>query len=68
MDDESTLKRKVEEALLAQRVEKRYTKDQILELYLNTIYFGHGAYGVEAASQVYFGKTVEQARRSPSPR
>ena len=62
---EKTLKRKVQEAMLAQRVEKRYTKDQILELYLNTIYFGHGAYGVEAASQVYFGKSVEQARRSP---
>ena len=52
MGDESSLKRKVREAMLAQRVEKRYTKNQILELYLNTIYFGHGAYGVESASQV----------------
>ena len=58
--DESSLKRKVREAMLAQRIEKRYTKNQILELYLNTIYFGHGAYGVEAASQVYFGKTVSK--------
>lgn len=56
--DETSLKRKLREALLAQRVEKRYSKDQILEFYLNTIYFGHGAYGVESASQVYFGKTV----------
>lgn len=55
---ERTLKRKVQEAILAQRVEKRYTKDQILENYLNTIYFGHGAYGVEAASRAYFGKSV----------
>jgi penicillin-binding protein 1A len=56
---EKTLKRKVSEALLANRIEKQYSKDQILELYLNTIYFGHGAYGVEAASQIYFGKSVE---------
>ena len=56
--DERSIKRKVMEAMLAQRVEKRYTKNQILELYLNTIYFGHGAYGVESASQVYFGKPV----------
>jgi penicillin-binding protein 1A len=57
---EKTFKRKLEEALLANKIEKSYTKDQILELYLNTIYFGHGAYGVEAASQVYFGKGVEK--------
>ncbi len=58
--DERTLKRKVQEAVLAQKVEKQFTKDQILELYLNTIYFGHGAYGVEAASRAYFNKPVEQ--------
>ncbi len=57
---EKTMKRKVEEALLANKIEQSYTKDQILELYLNTIYFGHGAYGVEAASQVYFGKGVDK--------
>lgn len=56
---EKTLKRKVQEAILAQRVERRYSKDEILELYLNTIYFGHGAYGVEAASRAYFGKGVD---------
>jgi penicillin-binding protein 1A len=55
---EKTLKRKVQEAILAQRVEKQFSKDEILALYLNTIYFGHGAYGVEAASQAYFGKSV----------
>jgi len=55
---EKTLKRKLQEAILAQRVERRYTKDQILENYLNAIYFGHGAYGVEAAARVYFGKGV----------
>lgn len=58
--DEKTLKRKIQEAILAQRVEARYSKDQILERYLNTIYFGHGAYGVEAASRVYFGKSVKK--------
>ena len=57
---DKTLRRKIDEALLANRIEKQYTKDQILEMYLNTIYFGHGAYGVEAASQTYFGKSVDR--------
>jgi penicillin-binding protein 1A len=57
---EKTLKRKVQEAILAQKVEQRYSKDEILELYLNTIYFGHGAYGVEAASRAYFGTGVDK--------
>ncbi len=56
---ERTLKRKVMEAMLAYRLEKEYSKDQILGLYLNTIYFGHGAYGVQTAAQTYFGKNVE---------
>lgn len=55
---EKTLKRKAQEAILAQRVESQFSKDEILELYLNTIYFGHGAYGIEAASRAYFGKSV----------
>jgi len=55
---ERTLKRKLMEALLAYRLEKNYSKDEILSLYLNTIYFGHGAYGVQTASQTYFGKNV----------
>jgi penicillin-binding protein 1A len=53
-----TLVRKIREALLAFQLERRYTKDEILELYLNQIYFGSGAYGVEAAARVYFGKPV----------
>jgi len=58
--DEMSLKRKVSEAVLAYRVEQRYSKDQILEMYLNTIYFGHGAYGVQTAAKTYFGKPVAQ--------
>ncbi|MFA5843303.1 MAG: PBP1A family penicillin-binding protein [Coriobacteriia bacterium] len=58
--DERTLRRKLAEALLAYRIEKRYGKDRILEMYLNTIYFGHGAYGVESAAQIYFGKNVRR--------
>ncbi|TLM71363.1 MAG: PBP1A family penicillin-binding protein [Actinobacteria bacterium] len=53
---EKTAKRKIREAVLANRIESRMDKDEILELYLNTIYYGHGSYGVEAASQAYFGK------------
>lgn len=56
--DEASLKRKIKEAILSQKVERRYDKNEILELYLNTIYYGHGAYGVEAASNAYFGKRV----------
>lgn len=58
--DERSLRRKVSEAILAYRLEQRYTKDQILEMYLNTIYFGHGAYGVQTAAKTYFGKPVQQ--------
>ncbi|MGE3841252.1 MAG: transglycosylase domain-containing protein, partial [Vicinamibacterales bacterium] len=53
---EKTWERKVKEAILAIQIEKRYTKREIFSLYANQIYFGHGAYGVEAASRVYFGK------------
>ncbi|MGH9178484.1 MAG: PBP1A family penicillin-binding protein [Acidimicrobiales bacterium] len=55
-----TLRRKLREAALAYEMERRYTKARILELYLNTIYFGNGAYGVEAAAQTYFGVPAEQ--------
>jgi penicillin-binding protein 1A len=51
--------RKVKEALLALELEKRYSKDRLLELYLNQVYMGHGAFGVEAASRMYFGKSVQ---------
>lgn len=50
--------RKLKEAFLAFQIERRYTKDEILELYLNQIYFGSGSYGVEAAAQTFFGKPV----------
>jgi penicillin-binding protein 1A len=53
---ERTYKRKLKEAILAYRIEKKFTKDEILFLYLNQIYLGHGAHGVEAASENYFGK------------
>jgi penicillin-binding protein 1A len=56
--DAQTIARKVEEASLALQLERNYTKERILELYLNTIYFGNGAYGVEAAARQYFGKAV----------
>jgi len=55
---ERSLIRKIREAILAYRLEKYLTKKEILNLYLNNIYMGHGVYGVEAASQVYFGRHV----------
>jgi len=55
---EKTIFRKLKEARVARAIEQRYTKDKILELYLNQIYLGNGAYGVETASQRYFGKSV----------
>jgi 1A family penicillin-binding protein len=55
-----TLERKAKELRLAIEVERRYTKPEILELYLNTVYFGYGAYGVEAAAETYFGHGVQQ--------
>ena len=56
---ETTMERKAKEALLAFRLEKVLTKEQILEMYLNTIYFGHGAWGIGAAARVYYNKTAE---------
>jgi penicillin-binding protein 1A len=55
---DKSLERKLKEAVLALLIERRYSKDRILELYLNQIYFGHGAFGVEAAAQTFFGKPV----------
>jgi membrane peptidoglycan carboxypeptidase len=57
---ERSIDRKVQEAVLATRMEKVMTKDQILERYLNLVYFGNGAYGVEAAAETYFGVPVGQ--------
>ena len=55
---DQTLKRKVREAYIAIEMEKTYTKEQILLMYLNTIYYGHGAYGIEVASETYFNKSA----------
>ena len=57
---ERSLTRKLREAVLAYRIEKHLSKEEILFLYLNQIYLGHGAYGVEAAAQNYFGKHIQE--------
>src|SRR5438874_4795511 len=57
---DKSLERKMKEAALALELERRYSKDRILEMYLNQVYFGNGAYGVEAASRTYFGKSVNE--------
>jgi penicillin-binding protein 1A len=54
-----TIVRKIKEAILAFQLERRYTKDEILELYLNQVYFGSGAYGVASAAGMFFGKSVQ---------
>ncbi|MEO8681421.1 MAG: PBP1A family penicillin-binding protein [Vicinamibacterales bacterium] len=59
LNDEKTWERKVKEALLTIQIEKRYTKEEIFTLYCNQMYFGHGAYGVQAAAQLYFRKAVK---------
>lgn len=59
LTDERSIERKIKEAILARRLEKAYSKEKILNLYLNHIYLGEGAYGVEVASQTYFRKSVE---------
>jgi len=60
LTNEVSIQRKIKEAILALRIEQAYTKDEILELYLNEIYLGLGAYGVAAASLVYFDKSVHE--------
>ena len=59
LTDEKTWERKIKEAILAIQIEKRYTKDEIFTLYCNQMYFGHGVYGVESASRLYFGKSAK---------
>jgi penicillin-binding protein 1A len=58
LSPERKFKRKIKEIILARRLEKELTKEEILELYLNRIYFGHGAYGVQMAAKTYFGKNI----------
>ncbi len=60
LTQERTFSRKMREVALAIKLDRKYSKDQILEFYLNTIYFGRGAYGIEAASQAYFGIPAKQ--------
>ena len=56
---EKTFERKIKEVVIASQIEYQYTKNEILEMYLNQIYFGHGAWGIQNACRVYFGKNVE---------
>lgn len=60
LTQERTLTRKLREAVLAVRLDRRFSKDEILEAYLNKVYLGEGAYGVEAAAQKYFGKSAKE--------
>jgi penicillin-binding protein 1A len=59
LTDDKTWERKIKEALLTLQIEKRYTKREIFTMYCNKMYWGHGAYGVEAASQLYFAKSIK---------
>lgn len=58
LSSEKTITRKLKEAVLALQLERRYTKDEILALYFNQVYFGSGAYGVESAARIFFSKSV----------
>jgi 1A family penicillin-binding protein len=64
LDPEQSIGRKVKEAVLAVRLEETMSKDEILERYLNTVYLGNGTYGVQAASELYFGIDVQQLDRA----
>jgi penicillin-binding protein 1A len=64
LTQERTMQRKLQEVILAVWLERKFTKDEILDLYLNRIYFGNGAYGVEAAAQRYFGKSARNVTLS----
>ncbi|OIJ16558.1 penicillin-binding protein [Anaerobacillus alkalilacustris] len=60
LSNEKTLMRKTKEVVIAINLERRYSKQEILEMYLNRIYFGHGAYGIQAAANLYFNKDVSE--------
>ncbi|WP_375478065.1 transglycosylase domain-containing protein [uncultured Jatrophihabitans sp.] len=60
LNNEQTITRKLKELMIAVKLAREYSKDQILEFYLNTVYFGRGAYGIQAAAQAYFGENVEK--------
>ncbi|HDR03677.1 MAG TPA: PBP1A family penicillin-binding protein [Candidatus Marinimicrobia bacterium] len=60
LSQERSYSRKLKELLTSIKIERAYTKDEILEMYMNTVYFGHGVYGIEAASRMYFSKPVKE--------
>lgn len=60
LESSRTLKRKIQDVIVATLLERKYTKDEILEMYLNHVFFGRNAYGIEAASRAYFGKSVSE--------
>ena len=60
LNTEKTWQRKMEEIFIARNLEDKYTKSQIMEFYLNNIYFGHGYYGIQAAAQGYFSKNIDE--------
>ena len=64
LTNEVSFKRKIKEAILAFRIERAYSKQRILELYLNQIYLGQGTYGIAAASLEYFDKSIKELNYS----
>lgn len=66
LSNERTWQRKFKEVFFSIQLEQQYTKDEILEMYLNQIYFGHGAYGVEVAAQTYYGKSAKELNLAES--
>lgn len=66
LSSDKTIKRKLNEIKLTKKLEKRYSKDEILEMYLNTIYFGHNCYGLQSAAEFYFDKKAEELNLSES--
>ena len=66
LTQERTFSRKIQDAILSVWLEKRFSKDQVLELYMNRVYFGSGAYGVEAAAQRYFGRSARNVSLAES--
>ena len=66
LSSDKTIKRKLKEIKLTKKLEKQYSKDQILEMYLNTIYFGHNCYGLQSAAEFYFNKKAENLNLAES--
>ncbi|MDE6001622.1 MAG: transglycosylase domain-containing protein, partial [Clostridia bacterium] len=66
LSNDKTIKRKLNEIKLTRKLEKKYEKDEILEMYLNTIYFGHNCYGLQSAAEFYFNKKAENLNLTES--